>query len=143
MLSKNELSLIYKKYISILKENNISTRKHVDILKGNQISINEIYIDYDWMCFEENGSCIPYVMIHNDYYDYIIKERNDIIFEKKCYSESELFYEIFDHNFERHSREEYISKGYKMFSLLNFEWANKFYLSLDDEDKKLISFLDK
>ncbi|MBR3481273.1 MAG: hypothetical protein IKH45_00090 [Neisseriaceae bacterium] len=142
-LSKKELSIIYKKYISTLKENNISTRRYEDILNGDNISINNISIKYDWLCFEENGSCIPYIVIHNDYYEYIIKERECVIFEKKCYSENELFYEILENNFERHSREEYVSKGYKMFSLLDFEWANKFYLSLDDEDKKYISFSDK
>ena len=140
-LSKDELSSIYKKYVSILKENNISTRKYVDIL--NHIYRNNISIQFDWLCFAENGSCIPYIVIHNDYYEYIIKERDCVVFEKKCYSENELFYEIFYHNFERGSKEEYISKGYKMFSLLDFEWANKFYLSLDDEDKKYISFSDK
>ena len=95
MLSKNELSLIYKKYISILKENNISTKKYVDILKENQASIDDIYIDYDWICFEENGSCIPYIIIHNEYYDYIIKERNDIVFEKNVILKTNCFMKFF------------------------------------------------
>lgn len=125
-LSKNELSETYKKYVLILKENNIS-------------------LHFNWLLFYPCGEGIPYIIIHENFYEYIVEERNNIVFEKKCYSENELFYEILKYNvkYEYYCKKEIVNKTYKMFSLLNFEWANKFYLSLDDEDKKYISFLDK
>lgn len=126
-LSKEKLSLIHKKNVAILKRNNIHLLK-------------------DWLLFYPCGELIPYIIIHNNCYEFIIEERNNIIFDEKCYSESELFYLVYYYDVTPSSSiydERVYNEMYKMFSLLDFEWANKYYFSLNDENKKYISFLNK